>query len=161
MSGLVYAIENTLNNKKYIGKTIISLERRMQQHLSKMKTYQNHRLYEDMRKYGIENFKTYILEEIENEKKLCDRERHWIKHYNATNLDFGYNSQSGGDKGFTNHPLSIEKEIETKKLRPFFVYDLEGNLIGEYKTQSSASRDTGVKRNRIGLFLTGYIGRDE
>jgi hypothetical protein len=53
-------------------------------------------LYRSIRKYGIENFIFEILEEC-NEEELNDKEIYWIKYYDATNKEKGYNIKLGGE----------------------------------------------------------------
>jgi group I intron endonuclease len=65
----IYCIENKINQKKYVGKTIYSISLRFSQHKreSKLKRSELRPLYSAMNKYGIENFIVYQLEECSNE----------------------------------------------------------------------------------------------
>lgn len=49
-------------------------------------------------KYGIDNFKFYIIEECSVEC-LDERERYYISLYRSDNEDFGYNVEPGGARG--------------------------------------------------------------
>ena len=92
----IYLIENVLNNKKYVGKTMFSIEKRWKEH---QQDYLKHRcekrpLYNAMCKYGIENFRISQLEEV-NPEIAEEREIYWIKYYNT--YENGYNATLGGD----------------------------------------------------------------
>lgn len=65
MSGRVYKITNIVNDKLYVGQTKTSMAKRFTSHKceSKNERYDN-KLYEEMRKYGTENFKVESLSEI-------------------------------------------------------------------------------------------------
>lgn len=94
--GCVYLITNKINNKKYVGKTTQSIEKRWQEHISdsKKERCEIRPLYRAIRKYGIENF---FIEEIEkcDVDILSEREQYWIQYYNT--YKDGYNATIGGD----------------------------------------------------------------
>lgn len=89
-------ITNKINNKKYIGKTLKTIEERWKEHKRayKRKSYENRPLYRAMNKYGIENF---CIEEIANcsNEEINEKEQYFIKFYNT--YHFGYNATLGGD----------------------------------------------------------------
>lgn len=94
ITGRIYSITNKINNKKYVGKTLSSIEERFEQHIAN-RIYHNHRpLYMAMNKYGIENFSIALLEEIDY-TKLSEREQYWIKTLDTYHN--GYNATLGGD----------------------------------------------------------------
>ena len=63
MYGSIYKITNIINNKVYIGQTSISPMKRWDDHFSAYKNTANKLyLYNEMRKYGIENFAFQIIE---------------------------------------------------------------------------------------------------
>lgn len=94
--GYIYCIENLINHKKYIGKTLFSVEKRFQRHItdSKKESIQHRPLYAALNKYGIENFQYYTIEKCDNDK-LNDRETYWIELLNT--YFNGYNATIGGD----------------------------------------------------------------
>ena len=116
MKGYVYLIENKVNNKKYVGKTYLSVEERWKQHCKDaVRTRMEHRpLYEAIRKYGIDNFTISELEYCDN----CEeREKYWIAHYNSYHE--GYNATLGGDgKAYFEHSDQevIDKYNELKSV---------------------------------------------
>lgn len=94
----IYKITNLQNNKVYIGQTSTSLERRFRQHQIAAFTLQLKRpLYNAMRKYGIENFKIDLLEEVAP-TEVSAREQFYIKLYESfAPLGKGYNATRGGE----------------------------------------------------------------
>ena len=102
----IYCIENLINKKKYIGQSI-NIHSRWYQHKrdsnhSERKGYDSP-LHKAFRKYGIENFKFTVIEEV-SESLLDERERFWIDYYN-TLVPNGYNIETGGKR---NKAVKIE-----------------------------------------------------
>ena len=96
--GYIYCITNLINNKKYIGKTVLDVETRFKEHCkdSQRKNIKNRPLYSAFNKYGIENFRVDTIEEVKDETKLSDREIYWINEI-GTYGHLGYNATKGGD----------------------------------------------------------------
>lgn len=94
--GYIYCIENLINHKKYIGKTLFSVEKRFQRHIidSRKEDIKYRPLYCAFNKYGIENFQYYTIEKCDNDK-LNEREEYWIK--TLSTYKEGYNATIGGD----------------------------------------------------------------
>jgi len=93
----IYVITNLVNGKKYVGKTRLPIERRWQHHLSKCKMGSNYRLYQAIRKYGINSFKIESVATTSSEETLSLLEREWITKLDTYNYEFGYNMTTGGD----------------------------------------------------------------
>lgn len=93
----IYKIENKINNKVYIGKTLYTIERRWEQHKnnSKSEKLKHLPLYTAMNIYGIENFEISEIEKVEDYKNLSEREMYWIEQNNSYLK--GYNCTLGGD----------------------------------------------------------------
>lgn len=96
IKGSIYCITNLLNNKKYIGKTLDSIEKRFNEHIrdSKRERCEKRPLYDAFNKYGIENFSIDLIEECPY-TLLSDREKYWIQQLNT--YSNGYNATLGGD----------------------------------------------------------------
>lgn len=96
MRGIVYKY-TAPNNKVYIGITTRP-EERYKEHRSKRTDTLFQRAID---KYGFENLKYDILEEyelpaIELWEKLTNREKFYIKQYDSSNKEKGYNLTNGG-----------------------------------------------------------------
>lgn len=125
----VYSITNIINNKKYIGQTN-NYEKRKKEHLRASEDLSNHLpLYEEMRFFGIENFKFEILEECNDINKRWELEDYYIKKFDTIiDNNKGYNTLFGGK-----HGKSSKKFFERQK-KVFFkkgTQNISFNLKGE------------------------------
>lgn len=78
----IYKFTNKINNKSYIGQSI-NISKRIKDHFYKATCSKdvsfNSILHQTIRKYGIENFKTEVLEECTVEE-LDELEKYYIKN---------------------------------------------------------------------------------
>lgn len=98
----IYKIENLINGKIYIGKSV-NIEKRFRTHINdsfnENKPEYNHLIHKAIRKYKVENFSFDIIEECD-ENELNSREMYWIHTYDCCVLDGrdkGYNMTRGGE----------------------------------------------------------------
>jgi len=123
---IIYQITNNVNNKKYIGQTNFTLEKRIAEHLKNangihIPTCYIHRA---IKKYGSKNFSYEVLCECANQDELDTQEIQFIKEKN-TLAPTGYNLTFGGKfklgmNLFSQHP---DKEWVRKRIS-------EGTKIG-------------------------------
>lgn len=111
--GYIYLITNKKNGKKYIGKTVNSIEKRFEGHLYNSKNGDTF-LYKSIRKYGKTNF---IIEEVEKtpDDNLDEREKYYIKEYN-TLIPYGYNITEGGTGGDTSKSPKYIKSMKNRDM---------------------------------------------
>ena len=85
----IYAVRCEPNGKIYVGQSVDPKER-MKDHLfflkSEKTTWNN-----DLKMYGKNNFRLYILEDNVPYERCNERETYWIKRFNAFNPNYGYN----------------------------------------------------------------------
>lgn len=126
----IYVIENDINDKKYVGKTNFSIEKRFQEHLrdSDRVRMEKRPLYNAMQKYGKEHFSIRELEEVSPEKAE-EREIFWIEFYHS--YQFGYNATLGGDG---------KTLIDYKKILKLF--DTTSLSQGEIAAECNCSKDS-------------------
>lgn len=108
--GEIYMIKNKLNNQMYIGQTKYTASYRYKKHIAvALNTNRNLRLYNSMRKYGIENFELLVLEENVAEEDLDRLETYYIEKYDT--LNNGYNNTKGGVgiRGYHHSPETRKK----------------------------------------------------
>lgn len=106
----IYLIENTINNKKYIGFTQ-NPSRRIRQH---KKSKSNYKINQAIRKYGWDNFAfTVIYQSKDKYHCLNEMENYFIELYDS--FCNGYNSTVGGGGVFLNEH-SKEKISEKMKV---------------------------------------------
>lgn len=113
----IYCIENKINHKKYIGKSV-NIKKRWEDHIRDLNRgkHCNKYLQASWDKYGQENFDFYIIEKVSNEK-LSEREIYWIDILNTMDDKYGYNLAKGGDGGNTIINYTEEELLNYKKKR--------------------------------------------
>lgn len=109
MAYIVYCLTNKINGKKYVGITSQSVYARWQngKHYNRQKS-----IYEDIKKYGWDNFNHEILYDGLTEEKAKEIEIALIKKWDLLNDNKGYNKNKGGVI-----PKLDEKAIEKLKER--------------------------------------------
>lgn len=110
----VYRIENKINSKNYIGITSRSIDERFREHASRAKCNQrNSRLYDAIRKYGVDSFSVTEIDKSDNEDAIRKLEEKYIREYNS--YKNGYNCNYGGC-GFLVFPDEIKKKISETQI---------------------------------------------
>lgn len=118
----IYKITNNINQKIYIEKTNLTVEKRWKEHCNdfKKERCEKRPLYNAMNKYGIENFSIETIEECLPEES-SEKEKYWIEYYSS--FKNGYNATMGGDgKPYIDYELviktynKIQNQTETAKL---------------------------------------------
>lgn len=93
----IYKITNLETDQAYIGQSV-DIKERFKTHIKTALSCgpSTNKLYQEMKKYGPENFSFEILEEVSRDK-LNEREVYWIDFYKTK--DFGMNGTRGGAAG--------------------------------------------------------------
>lgn len=116
MTGTIYKITNTINNKLYVGQTIRSVKDRWYRHCGTTKNDKEEAMAikKAIKMYGKENFTLEVVE-ICDRTLLNDREKYWISYYDS--YKNGYNSTKCGQDG-AKVPMLIDlsEEIVNKYL---------------------------------------------
>jgi group I intron endonuclease len=118
--GVIYKITNKVNGKIYIGLTTVPLSERWKNHCRSVGRV--HRpLYNSMSKYGIENFIIEEIDKCEDFEELGKLERHYIKLYDSTNPDIGYNMTCGGESNqLDGNPRARLTVADVKDIRKIY-----------------------------------------
>jgi group I intron endonuclease len=95
MYGIIYSIENKINNRYYIGQTTRNLHERKLEHLRDNR----YPIDRAIQKYGNENFEWKVIDEANDQDVLNMLERLHISRYESLTTQWGYNLESGGSNG--------------------------------------------------------------
>ena len=135
----IYLTTNLLTNQKYIGKHYGEIN---DNYLGSGK-----KLVKDIKKLGRQNFKKEILFISQTEEENCNKEKEFIKAFNAINNSQFYNIHEGGNGGNTRAGWTEEEKKEySKKISK--KYRGKGNprygvhLTDETKEKIRNNRDT-------------------
>lgn len=160
----IYQITNIVTSDFYIGKTIQPIEKRYYKHkYNAFKLKRQTYLYRAMRKYGENNFKITIIEQIGDNSLLNEKEIHYIK-----TLLPKYNMTKGGDGGDTsaspNYKKAIKKLHKNKTPKDYASYGMLGKkqsikfINAIKKSNSCPVVCQGMKFNSINEAQLAYPG---
>ena len=170
----IYKVTNNINNKIYVGITNQGYKVRFYKHCSDSIRGSNFPLHLALRKYGIDNFTTEVIETCDTIDLLKEREIHWIKTLQSQSKEIGYNVTNGGDGAF-GRPVSEEtRQImrekatgrkhsdETKlklqyntSIKSISMYTLDGVYVKTFNSSREASREIGVNSTNIAACARG------
>lgn len=117
----IYKITCKINNKIYIGSTKLTKEKRWgdlsssSSHLSCVRDGKNTPLYNDIRKYGTENFLLETIEMVGSDRhKAYKRETYWIKYFwdkLGENMIYNqFRASHGNSNWFVPHNPEMQKK---------------------------------------------------
>jgi len=128
MTYYIYALQNKINLKIYVGQTN-NLKKRKREHKAKdrLKT-KGTPIYRAIAKYGFENFEMIPIEEFESTIDVDEAEEFWIQFFETRKREFGYNLASGGrvNRGFK-HTENFKKE-KSNQMKIFFQTNRPHNI---------------------------------
>jgi len=109
----VYVIENLMNNKIYIGSSVMRVIKRIEHHVSMLRAnkHKNAHLQNAFNKYGETSFCASIIENTEKHNTL-EREQYWINQHNFDDL-YNINPLASGTPNMSKE--TILKRAETMK----------------------------------------------
>ncbi len=91
----IYMHKNKINGKIYIGQSCQTPSRRWGKQGERYKGCSY--FYSAIQKYGWDNFEHIILEQSLDTFEANIRETYWIKYYETTDINKGYNLKEGGN----------------------------------------------------------------
>jgi group I intron endonuclease len=139
----IYKTTNKINGKIYIGKLV----RESNTYLGSGKI-----LKQSFKKYGKNNFTREIIEYCNCKLKLAEREIFWIKHYNSTDRNIGYNITKGGDGGSTNSFFLNKKLTTEHKLK---ISQNHHDVSGE-KNPMFGKNHTEISKEKMSIKHKGF-----
>lgn len=96
---IIYLLTNTVNGKRYVGQTILGLERRWKEHCWSATRGTDYLLLRAIRKYGPDVFTKEILEHTTIEE-ANDRETYWIAELKTKEMGYNMTEGGGGMRGW-------------------------------------------------------------
>jgi len=174
---VIYKITNNIDQKLYIGSAVY-YSKRIDLHLYRLRRNIHHNPYlqNSWNKYGKDNFKFEILEQVDSKENLIKREQYYIDLYKVYDREFGYNinkkaeSRLGGKmpesakikignfwrgKKFSQQRiLNVRKARTEAQGKSILVYDNNFNLLYEYPSISETSRQLKVSIGAISVQCT-------
>lgn len=128
--GYIYKITNIIDNKVYVGQSTAP-RTRWSRHKSDARLNKNGaHLYRAMRKFGIDNFEFEIIAQAESVEDTDRLEIEYIKQFNSSDREFGYNIHEGG-QGI--RIISEETRKKISKLKKDNTYRLGSKTSDETK----------------------------
>lgn len=116
-SNEVYKITNKITGKIYIGITNQGSGARYRHHWYESRIGEPSPIHRSMAKYGEDNFTLEIIDFAETYEELKEKEKFWIKEFNSTDRNIGYNLTEGGDGTFgRTHSEETKEKIRQKAL---------------------------------------------
>jgi len=150
--GYIYLITNLINDKKYVGQTIRTINNRWSGHITESKRlYTTMAIARAINKYGKDNFKIEELEKISNpsqielEKQLNELEKRYIIKYDSTNHCYGYNIDEGGRTGTVNK-------------KPVDIYFIDGSFIETLDSRTEVEQKYGITVDVVAQICDGRVG---
>lgn len=146
--GYIYMIENVINEKKYIGQTTNEKGVRGIMTLIGIQCAYKENLYliNAVKKYGVNNFRRYIVDNASNKKELDQKEDLYIKKYSTLNRDKGYNLKHGGSHGKHSKETRIKISLKMKgKNHPMY-----GKHLSEKTKKKLSESHKGEKNGMYG-----------
>ena len=148
----VYLITNTVNGKKYVGKTCADLPTRWQEHrrAAFRNDTSNRPLFNAIRKYGSAAFTIELLQSADNEQEVNDMEVLWIAKLGCQ-VPGGYNVEAGGNgsSGYKWGPRRAKTTFAEFSRIPFAVLSDKGIKpihVMVYAILSAYERNGGMVR---------------
>lgn len=116
MYGIIYKATNLIDGKIYIGQKTRTLEKRRKEHVKSSK--HNYLFQRAIRKYGKEAFSWQVIDNVDDEVALNEKEVAWIAHYQSYKKN-GYNLTIGGEGVIT--------------FREVVMFDVDNSFIGTFR----------------------------
>lgn len=147
--GSIYIIRNKINDKVYIGQTVMSVQERFRAHCKPCTAKQRgtYKIYNAFNKYGVSNFYVETLKENIPISILDKTEIEYIEKFDS--YFNGYNSTKGGD-GRTINKLKDETAIVNRYLNG----ETCSEIAKDYKVHA-VTIQRALNKNKIKLRQNG------
>ena len=147
---IAYLITNTVNGKRYVGKTEKDVAKRWLWHVRDAANGSRQAIHRAIRKYGHEKFTMQVLSVAGSEEHLNFLERYFIREFKSRNSRFGYNMTEGGD-GVVN---------PSKESRAKLSDSMRGNTNGLGNRSRTGQRASNETRSKLSAAKIGNHNND-
>ena len=154
MAYCVYCHTNKENGKKYIGITKQTPERRWKNGNG----YSSQHFARAIQKYGWNNFEHTILMSNLTKNQACYYEQFYIKKYETTSPENGYNETLGGDGGGMynkHHTKEAREKISKARKISGFSETHNGTFIKKWDYMNEAAKSLNLSRGAISNVCLG------
>lgn len=127
---IVYLITNKINNKRYVGITIRSIQERFSQH-SNINIKNKSAINDAIRKYGKENFDVVQIDTASTLEELKQKEIYWIEKLGT--FQHEYNLTKGGD-GMLGYKF---KEITKEKIKKSSIERMKNEDVRKHLSEKT------------------------
>lgn len=169
---LIYLITNTINGKKYVGKTGRTLLQRWGNHIRESRRKQNSLIRRAIHKYGSNSFEIKEIDRTNSFEISNYREMFWIAALQTYRRPLGYNLTYGGEGGMATLEMKekISKantgKIRTKEMRARLSLAKLGSKLSEETKAKIAAAGRGRKASletkiKLSLSKKGRIVSEE
>ena len=157
--GHIYSIKCLANGRVYVGKTTKQFKERVKFHFTEALLNERKGLefHNDIREYGIENFRAKLEETIIREdehefKKTMNLQENYYIDYYSSKCEI-YNIFRNRKEV---HKKTGPKNTTTLKNVGVNVYDQKGNFIKRYNRPIDVSRDLNISRSHVANCMSGF-----
>lgn len=132
----IYKITNIITNKVYIGSSV-NLNSRKTTHFSTLRKgiHKNPKLQNSYNKYGENAFIFEVLEYVNDNNSLLDREQFYINKYNSVTEGYNILEKAGNSLGYKHSPEV--RELISKRQKGEGNYFWGKHLSNEHKARIS------------------------
>lgn len=142
MGYTVYIHTNLVNNKKYVGVTAMTTERRWQGGYGYRR---NEHFWSAIQKYGWENFSHEVLYEGLNREEAYNKEIELIARFRANDPEYGYNNSIGGEFSSLGCHMPLEARRKLSALAKERVRE-KHPMYGRRHTEESKKKMSATKK---------------
>jgi len=150
---IVYAVQNKINGKTYVGQTIQSLHRRWRKHVRYAMRGSKQALHYAIRKYGEDAFTKDIIAVAKDKQELDNKERVFIILFSTLQKDIGYNRTAGGEGWHGHHSEETRKILAEKQTGKHHTEETK-RRIGNFWKGKKRPPEFGEKQRQS--WLTGH-----
>lgn len=155
MKNVIYLIIYP-NNKLYIGQTTMKLDRRIKEDHSVIKS--NPKNSKDIDTLTINEFVVDVLCQCDDVDELNDMEQYYIKLFDTTNIDIGYNIRPGGSnlRGYTltedqrEHFRNVWTDDKKREWSEYCKNNPSKGFLGKKHSTESKNKMSESNKGRIG-----------